>query len=157
MRDERFKAEHRGGPLNLLNHRLLATWAADCAEHVLLLFDDAHPNDNRPRIAIKKARSWARGEISVGEAREASISAHKAAKKSNNLAAQFAARSAGHAAATAHMADHAPRSAMYAIKAIIDPNNKENEVRSVEQEQKWQRDQLPDEIRDLVLSTLDIK
>ena len=35
MRDKRFKAEHRGGPLSLTKHRLLALWAADCVEHAL--------------------------------------------------------------------------------------------------------------------------
>ena len=40
-----------------LNQRLLALWAADCAEHGLPLFEQMHPQDNRPRQAIEAARS----------------------------------------------------------------------------------------------------
>ncbi len=36
-RDRHFVALHRGGSLDLASHRLLASWAADCAEHVLPL------------------------------------------------------------------------------------------------------------------------
>jgi hypothetical protein len=39
-------------------HKLLALWVADCAEHVLLLFENHYPQDNRPRKAIAAARAW---------------------------------------------------------------------------------------------------
>ena len=105
MRDKRFVAEHRGGPLSTHEHRLLALWAADCAEHVLSTVwkDD---NDQRPLDAIRQARAWARGEFSAGEARKAAVAAHAAARESQDDAATAAARAAGHAVATAHMADH---------------------------------------------------
>ena len=70
-RDARFVAVHRGGPLDLARHRLLASWAADCAEHVLPLFAGKYPDDERPRLAIQTVRAWARGEVTVGEARAA--------------------------------------------------------------------------------------
>lgn len=152
MRNEKFKAKHRGGPLKIHNHRLLSTWAADCAERVLSIFEDANPEDNRPRKSIENARAWAQEEMSVGEARNASISAHAAARESGNIAAQYAARSAGHAAATAHMADHALRSAMYALKAIKETSTIGNMDNNADQEEKWQTDKLPAEIRELVLS-----
>lgn len=110
MRDGRFKAAHRGGPLDLDRHRLLATWAAECAEHVLPLFFDQYPQDSRPQKAIDTARAWSRGEITVGEARAASLDVHAAARDAANDAARAAARSAGHAVGVAHMADHATRS-----------------------------------------------
>jgi len=118
MRDDRFKAVHRGGPLNLHRHRLLATWAADCAEHVLPLFSEQYPQDDQPRRAIETARAWASGEVTVGEARAAGLEAHAAAWDAANDAARAAARAAGQAVGTAHMADHAPHAAAYAIQAV---------------------------------------
>ena len=38
-------------------------FAADCAEHVLHLFEAKYPQDDRPRKAIEVARQFARGEI----------------------------------------------------------------------------------------------
>ena len=92
-------------------------WAADCVEHVYPLFRIHYPMDNRPWRAIEAARALACGDISVGEAHAASIEAHTAAREVNEDSARYVARAAGHAAATAHMADHAPGAAMYAIKA----------------------------------------
>ncbi|MCX6101620.1 MAG: hypothetical protein NTV92_09470, partial [Candidatus Bipolaricaulota bacterium] len=42
--------------------------AADGAEHVLPYFENAFPDDDRPRKAIETTRAWARGEIRAGEA-----------------------------------------------------------------------------------------
>jgi hypothetical protein len=52
------------------NHRLLALWAADCAEHVLNIFEGVRPNDDRPRQAIEAVRAWVSGEINMMRARE---------------------------------------------------------------------------------------
>src|SRR5450759_220362 len=65
MRDKRFIAVHRGGPLPMAGHQLLAGWAADCAEHTCLLYTSPSADD-RPRAAVDAARAWARGEITVG-------------------------------------------------------------------------------------------
>jgi len=61
----------RGGTLTDSDHRLLAEWAADCAEHVLPLFETVQPADARPRQAIEQARAWVRGEITLSQARMA--------------------------------------------------------------------------------------
>lgn len=42
------------------DQRLLAIWAADCAEHVLPFFEDVFPEDDRPRKAIETLRTWIR-------------------------------------------------------------------------------------------------
>ena len=63
VRDPRFITVRRGGTLEDDDHRLLAVWAADCAEHVLHYFEQARPEDDRPRRAIELGRAWARGEI----------------------------------------------------------------------------------------------
>jgi hypothetical protein len=151
-RDPRFVAVHRGGLLDPATHRLLASWAADCAEHVLPLFSAQHPDDDRPRAAIETARAWSRGEAPVADARAASAAAHAAARDASDAAARDVARAAGHAVATAHMADHELGAAAYAIKAVRLAAPGPDAVSAGEQECRWQRDQLPEGIRDLVLS-----
>ena len=73
MRDKRFVAAHRGGPLTLAQHQLLAAWAADCAEHLLPLFE-LHTTDVRPQQAIEIGRAWVRGEVKTGVAQRAAAS-----------------------------------------------------------------------------------
>jgi hypothetical protein len=104
-RDPRFVTIRRGGLLDDASHRLLVAWAADCAAHVLDLFTVARPGDDRPAAAIMTARRWAAGKVSTLVAREAAYAAHAAARDASG-AAQHVARAAGHAVATAHMADH---------------------------------------------------
>ncbi len=70
-RDPRFITIRRGGTLTDSDHRLLALWAATCAEHVLPLFESAQPSDPRPRQAIEQIRVWARGEIRMSQSRAA--------------------------------------------------------------------------------------
>jgi hypothetical protein len=83
-------------------------------------------NDQRPFDALRQAKAWARGEISVGDARRASAAAH--------------------AAATAHMADHCSGAAAYALRAA------ELGGINTEQERRWQDRQLPVSIRDLAIT-----
>lgn len=45
MRNRHFVPAHRGGPLDLARHRLLASWAADCADRVLSLFEGEEEAD----------------------------------------------------------------------------------------------------------------
>src|SRR5689334_19154798 len=137
MRDRRFVARHRGGPLDAARHRLLAAWAADCAEHVLARFT-ACSLDDRPRRAIEVARAWAAGEAPVGDAQKAAVGAHAAARAVTSAAATAAARAAGHAVATAHMADHSLGAAVYALKAV------EAAGASADAERAWQVGRLPD-------------
>ena len=99
------------------DHRTLAIWATDGAEHVLSYFEERYPKDDRPRKAIEAGRAWVRGEISVGDARSAALAAHAAARVAEDGSPRAAARAAGHAAATAHMAGHAVHAADYAANA----------------------------------------
>jgi hypothetical protein len=149
-RDPRLVTVRRGGSLEDADHRLLAEWAAACAEHVLHFFEQARPGDERPRQAIEQARAWARGEITMTQARSAAFAAHRAAREASG-AAREAARAAGHAVAVAHMADHELGAAAYALRAVraaADPEDRDDAGRA---ECRWQRAQLPTEIRDLVL------
>ena len=94
IRDPRFITVRRGGTLEDDDHRLLAMWAADCAEHVLPHFEQARPQDNRPRRAIDLGRAWARGEITWAAARTAAGHANAAARDLRG-AARHAAYAAG--------------------------------------------------------------
>ena len=154
-RDPRFVAVHRGGRLDVTRHRLLASWAADCAEHVLPLFTAQYPEDDRPRRAIETARAWSRGEATVGEAREAAFAAHAAARSASDPAAREVARAAGHAVATAHMADHELGAAAYAIKAVRLASPESEATAAGERERQWQREHLPEAICELVLSDME--
>jgi hypothetical protein len=149
-RDPRLVTVRRGGDLEDGDHRLLALWAAACAEHVLPCFELAQPGDARPRRAIEQARAWARGEITMTQARAAAFAAHAAARDASG-AAQEAARAAGHAVAVAHMADHELGAAAYAIRAVRAAAQPDDRDAAGRAECRWQRAQLPAEIRDLVL------
>ncbi len=89
IRDPRFITVRRGGSLQDDDHRLLAIWAADCAQHVLHHFEQARPKDDRPRRAIDRGRAWARGEITWGEARTAAGHANAAARDLSGAAAMW--------------------------------------------------------------------
>ena len=144
MRDKRFIAEHRGGPLKKEQHRQLIKWACECAENVLPLFGEKP--DERLKNALLVAKEWAKGNATVGEARNASVKCIRLANESSNPVAIAVARAAGHAVATAHMADHSLGAALYALKAVS------NAGKSIDAERKWQNEQLPAEIRELVLT-----
>src|SRR5690606_7081867 len=105
VRDPRFITIRRGGTLTDDDHRLLALWAAECAEHVLHFFEAVRPTDPRPRRAIEQARAWVRGETRMMEARAAGGAANSAARPLTG-APRFAAYSAAQAALVAHVAAH---------------------------------------------------
>ena len=156
LRDLRFVTVRRGGTLEDSQHRLLAVWAADCAGHVLGYFQARYPDDDRPRRAIDQARAWCRGEISMTQAREAAYAAHAAARAASG-AAREAARAAGHAVATAHMADHELGAAAYAIRAVRAASAPATRDAAGRAECAWQREQLPEVIRALVLSDEELR
>lgn len=148
VRDPRFITVRRGGTLLDSDHHLLALWAADCAEHVLPFFELSRPGDDRPRKAIEKTRAWVRGEITMREAHSTAFVTNAAARDISG-AAKFAALAAGQAVAVAHVAAHELGAAAYAIRAANAAAPDRDDA--AEQECRWQRDQLPAAIRDLVL------
>ena len=150
IRDPRFITVRRGGTLQDDDHRLLAVWAADCAEHVLHHFEQARPKDDRPRRAIDLGRAWARGEITWGEARTAAGHAQAAARELRG-AARHAAFAAAQAAAVGHVAAHELGAAAYAIKAERAAAAEGERAAAGRLECQWQRAELPNEIRELVL------
>jgi hypothetical protein len=149
-RDPRFVTIRRGGTLTDSDHRLLALWAASCAEHVLHLFESAKPSDPRPRQAIEAARAWVRGEITMSRSRTAAGHANGAARDLRG-AARHAAYAAAQAAAVAHVAAHELGAAAYAIKAARAAAPHGEDEHAGRLECHWQREQLPEAIRELVL------
>jgi immunity protein 5 of polymorphic toxin system len=131
--------EHQPGALTLSeeDRRVLAVWAADCAERTLPLFETQSPSDTRPREALEGVRAFARGETRIGPVRALAAAAHAAAREVTEPAAVAAARAAGHAAATAHMAAHARGVAYAAIAAgLAAPDDPD----AVADEATWQLD-----------------
>jgi hypothetical protein len=149
-RDPRFVTIRRGGTLTDSDHHVLAFWAASCAEHVLDLFESVRPKDLRPRRAIELGRAWARGEIPMTEARSAGGHAMAAARDLSGTP-RHAAYAAGQAAVVAHVAAHELGAAAYAIKAARAAAPEGEGESAGRLECRWQRDQLPEAISELVL------
>lgn len=131
------------------DHVSQTSWAADCAERVLPLFEKAYPKDDRPRKAIETCRTWVRTSVfKMAVIRGASLNAHAAAREAKgNDAASYAARAAGQAVATAHVPQHAFGAAYYALKAIAaaDPACAEA---NLAKEQEWQSRRAPENLRE---------
>jgi hypothetical protein len=131
--------------LSAADRRIVAVWAADCAERVLGLFEAAAPWDRRPREAIGRLRAFARGDLGVAEARR-QFGAHAAAREVHAPVATAAARAAGQAASIPHMGAHALGAAAYAAKAagLAAPDRPE----AVSEEVAWQLGRMSAAVRD---------
>lgn len=150
VRDPRLVTVRRGGSLTDEHHHLLALWAAECAEHVLPLFEAERPDDPRPRHAIAAARAWAAGDLAMMATRAAGGHAMGAARDLRG-APRFAAYAAGQAAVVAHVAEHDLGAAAYAIKAAVAAAHPDHAEATRRAECRWQRDRLADAVRSLVL------
>ena len=127
------------------NRRLVAAWAADCAERVLELFEAEAPDDDRPRALIARTRAFARGELNTGEEIHRRFAGGVAVGEVKAPAAAAAARAAGQAVAVCHMGAHALGAAAYAVKAVglAHPDRPQ----AVEAELRWQLDHMSPEVR----------
>ncbi len=127
-----------GSPQTLseADRRIVAAWAADCAERVLGLFEADAPGDARPREAIARARAFARGELGVADEIRRRFVGGGAAREVSSPAAVAAARAAGQASGVAHMGAHALGAAAYAAQAAALAAPDRPEV--VEAEIRWQ-------------------
>ena len=118
------------------DRRIVAVWAADCAERVLPLFEREAPDDVRARDAIARTRAFARGELAAaGEIRRRFV-AGRAARSAVTPAGTAAARSAAQAAGVAHMGAHALGAAAYAARAVELAGPDAPDVRAAEV--RWQ-------------------
>jgi len=108
------------------------------------------PSDPRPREAIEQIRAWASGEIRMSQSRAAGGHAMAAARDLSG-AARHAAYAAGQAAVVAHVAAHELGAAAYAIRAVRAAAPGRQRESAGRLECRWQRELLPDVIRELVL------
>lgn len=133
------------------DRRLVAAWAADCAERVLGLFEAEAPHDGRPRALIARTRAFARGQLNTAEEIRRRFAGGVGAGEIAAPAAAAAARAAGQAVGVCHMGAHALGAAAYAVRAagLAEPGRPE----AVEEEIRWQIDHMSAEVR-AVLRTL---
>ena len=89
--------------LTLDELRVVAGYAAESAQAALPLFEEVATDDPRPREAIEAAWVFAHGAGRSKLQRITAIGAHRAAREVSDEAAQYAARSAGDAAAAAYL------------------------------------------------------
>jgi hypothetical protein len=143
--------------LSLESLRSLGSWAADCAERALPVFEKTAGPDARPRAAIEGIRVFASGERRTAQLRSLALAAYAAARQAENPAAAAAARAAGLAAASAYthpLADvqqtkHIVGPAAYAAWALElnqggDPSIGDAEV-------IWAIEHVTPEVRDVLL------
>src|SRR3954462_5172634 len=119
------------------DRRLVAAWAADCAERVLPLFEAEAPDDDRPRDAIERTRAFSRGELTARGEISRRFVAGRAAGSVTSPAAVAAARSAAQASGVAHMGAHALGAAAYTARASQDAIA----------ETDWQLSRMTDDVR----------
>ena len=130
--------------LSEADRRIVAAWAADCAERVLPFFEAEAPGDRRPHDAIARARAFARGELDVAEQIRRRFAGGGAARGVGPAAAA-AARAAGQASAIPHMGAHALGAAAYAAAATgLSAPERPHAVRA---EIDWQLARMSGEVR----------
>lgn len=122
------------------DHKTLAIWASDCVERVVSYFEHEHPDDHRPRDAIRTLREWIdTGVFKMVVIRGASLAAHAAAREvGEDNAARSAARAAGQAVATAHVPTHSIGAANYALQAFHRAAEPSEAEEAVARERQWQ-------------------
>jgi hypothetical protein len=131
--------------LSEADRRIVAAWAADCAEHVLEVFEAAASGDSRPRDLIARTRAFACGELEVAVGIRRRFVGGVPASEVHDPAADAAARAAGQAAAIPHMGAHALGAAGYAAKAagLAAPGRAD----AVSEEIRWQLDHMSAPVR----------
>src|SRR5512143_719327 len=88
--------------LSLESLSALGSWAADCADRALPVYEKQAEADSRPRAAIEGIRVFAAGGKRTAQLRTLALAAMSAAREVNDPAAAAAARAAGLAASSAY-------------------------------------------------------
>jgi len=144
MRKSRFSLEQqKAGFIELVeqtDQKTLAVWAVDCAMRVLPYFEEAYPDDRRPRQAVETLQEWIRtGVFKMAVIRKASLDSHAAARDvGGDNPARSAARAAGQAVATAHVPTHSIGAAIYALQAVHRAASAADADSAVARERDWQ-------------------
>ena len=146
MRDKNWVLEHRGGSLKIDQQKQLMKWALECVNHLLPLLNGSI--NEKITNAITVGNNWITGKATTGDAIKSAREIIKYVRTLNNELEILITRAAGQAVATAHMADHSMGPVYYGIKAIKINGG------SIDSEIKWQIEQLPNNIKELVLNGL---
>lgn len=104
--------------LSLESLRILGSWAADCAERALPIYEALGNGDTRPREAINGIRVFAGGGKRSAKLRVLALDAYRASRETNNPAASAAAQAASLAVASAYT--H-PLADVHQTKHIVGP------------------------------------
>lgn len=115
--------------VGIADDRVLGMWAIVCVERVLEVFENAYPNDNRPREVLEAARDCLDGKISVNKLKAMSMTAHSVGHQVKDVQASNVAHASGYAASSIDVPGHALYAANFVAK--VDPQIRE-----------WQYDQL---------------
>ena len=142
--------------LSLESLRSIGSWAADCAERALPVYETHAVSDHRPRAAIEGIRGFASGGNRTARLRTLALEALAAAREAGDPAAAAAARAASLAVSSAYthpLADvqqtkHIVGPAAYAALALEldhagDANIADGEVR-------WAIEHAPAEVREVL-------
>ena len=132
------------------DRRLVALWAADCAERVLPLFEAEAPEDERARDGVERTRAYGHGELDAAGEIKRRFDAGRAAQSVKSPAAVAAARAAGQASGVAHMGAHALGAAAYAAKAASLTGSDPELARR--DEVRWQLDHMTPDVRSALAS-----
>lgn len=126
--------------------RILARWAARCAQRVLPLFEPISADDRRIPEALARAHAFGAGQSTASAEIRLRLVAVKAAGAATDPAGAAAARAVAQAAAVAHMGAHALGAAAYAVRAVtLAHPDRRPEV--AQEELRWQVAELTDEAR----------
>lgn len=131
--------------LSDVDRRLLAVWAAACAERVLALFESDREAMAGVGDALARTRAYGAGQSTAAEEISKRLVAVKAARSATTPAGAASARAVGQASAVAHMAAHALGAAGYAVKALA-LAHPESPAAAAE-EIRWQLGQLDEQQR----------
>ena len=143
--------------LSLESLRALGSWAADCAERALPVYETHAGSDARPRAAIEGIRAFAGGGKRTAQLRSLALSAFSAARDAGNPAAAAAARAAGLAASSAYT--H-PLADVQQTKHIVGPAAYAALARELDQggdhsvgddEVAWATEHVTAEVREILL------
>ncbi|MBR2668367.1 MAG: hypothetical protein IKE36_01070 [Solobacterium sp.] len=120
----------------------LCRYALLLASRILAMVNDPALDNDTVKEGFLINEQWQKGNASVHDVRQVCFKIHQLAKTSEDMTVSTALRVAGHAAATAHMREHAMVASDYAVKVInlLYPDRMD----MVETERLWQIKQLKD-------------
>lgn len=143
--------------LSLESLRSLGSWAADCAERALPVYEEYANSDSRPRAAIEGIRMFAGGGRRTAQLRSLALAAFSAAQDAEDPAAAAAARAAGLAASSAYT--H-PLADVQQTKHIVGPAaytalalelNQDGDSSTGDHEVSWAVEHVTPEVREILL------